>query len=83
MSVPPKYRPNKLSDEVKTYIVIDVHDRAREWTGNLNQIFEEFQDMEKPFFVMDGGGVVQLIYVVSIDDIDSFTADEEEEDAEE
>lgn len=99
MSVPPKYRPNQLSEEVKTYVVIDVHNRAREWTCNLKKEFvsispdtpafsigENSVSMppEVPAFIItDDGGIVQLLYIVSIDDLESFMAGEEEDDAEE
>lgn len=82
MSVPPKYRPNQLSEEVKTYVVIDAHNRGREWTGNLKQLFDDLQEMDKPFFITDDGGVIQLLYVVSVDDLETFL-EGEGEDAEE
>lgn len=83
MSVPPKYRPNQLSEEIKTYIVIDVHNRAREWTCNLKEEFGNLPTETPAFAIMDDGGVVQLLYIVSVDDLESFMVGEEEDDAEE
>lgn len=82
MSVPPKYKLNELTDEVKTYIVIDVHNRAREWTCNLREEFQNIPPDAPAFIVTDGGGVVQLLYVVSVDDLENFMEDEEEGDEE-
>lgn len=81
MSVPPKYRPNEVSGEIKTYVVIDVHNRAREWTCNLKEEFGNLPPDAPAFAIMDDGGVVQLLYIVSIDDAEAFV--DEEEDAEE
>ena len=74
MSKPPQ--GNLISPEIKTYVIVDVHDRVRQWTGSLVEIFREFSGQEKAFFICDDGGIVQLLYVVSIDPEENWDAEE-------
>lgn len=76
MSVPEKYRDTPAED--RQYIVTDVHNRQRSWTGNMAELFEQLRAGTEPILMCDDDDFVIFKYVVSVDPADNWEAEDEQ-----